>query len=286
MMAEIMDGRALAKRVNADTAQRVAKLATEGIVPGIAVLLVGDDPASLIYTRNKERKARKLGMKSVLKHYPAEIDQQSLLAEIAALNADDSIDGIMIQKPLPAQLNEDELINAIDPAKDVDGFHPINVGKLYANEAGHYPVSCTPRGIMTFLEHYQVPLDGANAVVVGRSILVGKPIAALLNNANATTTITNSHTKDLSAYTRQADILVVAAGVQHLIHRPDVKPGAVVIDVGIHRTNDGHLTGDVDFDNVAPVASKITPVPGGVGPMTIASLMAQTVDLARWRRRG
>lgn len=285
-MAEIMDGRALAKIVNADTKQRISKLADQQIVPGIAVILVGDDQASLIYTRNKDKKAQKLGMKSVLKHYPIDIDQQTLLAEIAQLNIDDTIDAIMIQKPLPDQLNEDELINAIDPAKDVDGFHPLNVGKLYDDENGHYPVSCTPRGIMTLLHHYNVPLDGANAVIVGRSILVGKPIAALLNNANATTTITSSHTKDLAAYTRQADILIVATGIEHMIHGADVKPGAVVIDVGMHRMANGKLTGDVDFDDVEPVAGQITPVPGGVGPMTIASLMAQTVDLAGWRRNG
>lgn len=285
-MAQLLDGRSLAKVVNAETKQRVAALTDRHITPGIAVIMVGDDPASMIYTRNKEKKARQLGIKSVLKHYPIEIDQASLMNEIAALNNDDSIDAIMIQKPLPKQLNETELIDAIDPVKDADGFHPLNVGKLFDNQTGPYPVSCTPRGIMRILRHYQIPLSGARAVVIGRSILVGKPIAALLTNADATVTLTNRHTKDLKKLTREADILIVAAGITHLIDQADVKPGATVIDVGMHRLDNGKLTGDVDFDDVEPVAGHITPVPGGVGPMTIASLMAQTVDLAEWRRNG
>ena len=285
-MAQLLDGRSLAKVVNAETKQRVAALTDRHIIPGIAVIMVGDDPASMIYTRNKDRKARQLGIKSVLKHYPIDIDQASLINEIKALNNDDSIDGIMIQKPLPKQLNETELIDTIDPAKDADGFHPLNIGKLYDNQAGHYPVSCTPRGIMRILRHYQVPLSGARAVVIGRSILVGKPIAALLTNADTTVTLTHRHTKDLNKITREADILIVAAGIPHLIHQADVKPGATVIDVGMHRLDNGKLTGDVDFADVEPVAGHITPVPGGVGPMTIASLMAQTVDLAEWRRNG
>lgn len=285
-MAQLLDGRSLAKVVNAETKQRVAALNDRHITPGIAVIMVGDDPASMIYTRNKEKKARQLGIKSVLKHYPIDIDQASLIDEITALNNDDSIDGIMIQKPLPKQLDETALIDAIDPAKDADGFHPLNVGRLFDNQDGHYPVSCTPRGIMRILRHYQVPLSGARAVVIGRSILVGKPIAALLTNADATVTLTNRHTKDLKELTREADILIVAAGITHLIHQADVKPGATVIDVGMHRLENGKLTGDVDFDDVEPVAGQITPVPGGVGPMTIASLMAQTVDLAEWRRNG
>ena len=285
-MAQLLDGRSLAKVVNAETKQRVAALTDRHITPGIAVIMVGDDPASMIYTRNKEKKARQLGIKSVLKHYPIEIDQASLMNEIAALNNDDSIDAIMIQKPLPKQLNETELIDAIDPAKDADGFHPLNVGKLFDNQTGPYPVSCTPRGIMRILRHYQIPLSGARAVVIGRSILVGKPIAALLTNADATVTLTNRHTKDLKKLTREADILVVAAGITHLIDQADVKPGAAGIDVGMDRLGYGKLTGDVDFDDVEPVAGHITPVPGGVGPMTIASLMAQTVDLAEWRRNG
>lgn len=285
-MAQLLDGRSLAKVVNAETKQRVAALTDRHITPGIAVIMVGDDPASMIYTRNKEKKARQLGIKSVLKHYPIEIDQASLMNEIAALNNDNSIDAIMIQKPLPKQLNETELIDAIDPAKDADGFHPLNVGKLFDNQTGTYPVSCTPRGIMRILRHYKIPLSGARAVVIGRSILVGKPIAALLTNADATVTLTNRHTKDLKKLTREADILVVAAGITHLIDKADVKPGATVIDVGMHRLDNGKLTGDVDFDDVELVAGHITPVPGGVGPMTIASLMAQTVDLAEWRRNG
>lgn len=285
-MAQLLDGRSLAKLVNAETKQRVLALADRHIVPGIAVIMVGDDPASRIYTRNKERKAHQLGIKSVLKHYPNDIDQQSLLREIELLNADESIDGIMIQKPLPPQLNETELINAIQPAKDADGFHPLNLGKLFDGQPGHYPVSCTPRGIMRLIHHYQVPLSGARAVIIGRSILVGKPLDALLLNADATVTIANHSTENLQQLTSEADLLIVAAGKTHLIHQADVKPGATVIDVGMHRLVNGHLTGDVDYDSVEPVAGMITPVPGGVGPMTIASLMSQTVDLAEWRRNG
>ncbi|MGN1279579.1 MAG: bifunctional 5,10-methylenetetrahydrofolate dehydrogenase/5,10-methenyltetrahydrofolate cyclohydrolase, partial [Limosilactobacillus sp.] len=196
---------------------------------------------------------------------------------------DDTIDAILVQEPLPKQLDGRAITNAILPAKDVDGLHPVNLGKLYANQPGNYPVACTPRGIMTMLDHHHVELAGKNATIVGRSILVGKPMAALLNNANATTTLASRHTQDLAAATRQADILVVAAGCPHLIKAADVKPGAVVIDVGINRLPSGKLAGDVDFEHVQDVASLITPVPGGVGPMTIASLMQQTVDLAEWR---
>lgn len=285
-MAEIIDGRQLAKEVNQETKQRVDKLLEQGIQPGIVVILVGDDPASEIYTRNKHRKATKLGFKSILKKFPADVDQATVMAAVEQYNADDSIDGILVQEPLPDQLDGLAITNAIRPDKDVDGLHPLNLGKLYANQPGHYPVACTPRGVMTMFDRYNVELEGKNAVIVGRSILVGKPMAALLNNANATTFLTSIHTVDLPSITRQADILIVAAGSPHLIKEEDVKEGAVVIDVGINRLASGKLTGDVDFENVSKVAKLITPVPGGVGPMTIASLMQQTVDMAEWRHNG
>lgn len=285
-MATVIDGRQLATELNQATVKRTAKLATRGITPGIVVILVGDDPASLIYTRNKHRRAEKMGIRSVLEKFPADVDQATVMAAIDRYNQDDTIDAILVQEPLPAHLDGLAITNAIRPDKDIDGLHPINLGKLYANQPGHYPVACTPRGVMTILRHYNVELAGKNATLVGRSILVGKPLAAMLDNANATTTVVNRYTPNLSKVTRQADILVVAAGSPHLITREDVKPGAVVIDVGINRLPSGKLTGDVDFNDVRDIASLITPVPGGVGPMTIASLMAQTVDLAEWRQHG
>lgn len=285
-MATVIDGRQLATELNQATVKRTAKLATRGITPGIVVILVGDDPASLIYTRNKHRRAEKMGIRSVLEKFPADVDQATVMAAIDRYNQDDTIDAILVQEPLPAHLDGLAITNAIRPDKDIDGLHPINLGKLYANQPGHYPVACTPRGVMTILRHYNVELAGKNATLVGRSILVGKPLAAMLDNANATTTVVNRYTPNLSKVTRQADILVVAAGSPHLITREDVKPGAVVIDVGINRLPSGKLTGDVDFNDVHDIASLITPVPGGVGPMTIASLMAQTVDLAEWRQHG
>lgn len=285
-MATVIDGRQLATELNQATAKRTAKLATRGITPGIVVILVGDDPASLIYTRNKHRRAEKMGIRSVLEKFPADVDQATVMAAIDRYNQDDTIDAILVQEPLPAHLDGLAITNAIRPDKDIDGLHPINLGKLYANQPGHYPVACTPRGVMTILRHYNVKLAGKNATLVGRSILVGKPLAAMLDNANATTTVVNRYTPNLSKVTRQADILVVAAGSPHLITREDVKPGAVVIDVGINRLPSGKLAGDVDFNDVHDIASLITPVPGGVGPMTIASLMAQTVDLAEWRQHG
>ena len=285
-MATVIDGRKLAKELNQQTKERVAKLASRGIQPGIVVILVGEDPASVIYTRNKQRKAEKLGIKSILKKFPADVDQVTVMAAVDQYNHDDTIDAILVQEPLPDQLDGQAITNAIRPDKDIDGLHPTNLGKLYANQPGNYPVACTPRGVMTMLHHHHVELAGKNSTIVGRSILVGKPMAALLNNANATTTLASRHTRDLAAATRQADILVVAAGSPHLIKAEDVKPGAVVIDVGINRLSSGKLTGDVDFEHVQDVASLITPVPGGVGPMTIASLMQQTVDLAEWRHNG
>lgn len=286
-MTTIIDGKALAKKINAQTQKLVAQLKEkQNITPGIAVVIAGDDAASLIYTRNKHNKAIKLGINSVLKKFPADISQDELLAEIEKLNHDDTIDAILVQQPLPPQLDSEVITNAILPTKDVDGLNPLNLGKLFANQHGNYPVACTPRGIMRMLSEYNIDLQGKNAVIVGRSILVGKPLLALLNNANATVTMAGRNTGDLSALTKTADILIIATGVPNLIKALDVKPGAVVIDVGINRLSNGKLTGDVDFEAVKIKAQAITPVPGGVGPMTIATLMEQTVDLAQWRHHG
>lgn len=286
-MTTIIDGKALAKKINAQTKELVAQLKEkQNIIPGIAVVIAGDDAASLIYTRNKHNKAIKLGINSVLKKFPADVSQDELLAEIEKLNNDDTIDAILVQQPLPPQLDPEVITNAILPAKDVDGLNPLNLGKLFANQHGNYPVACTPRGIMRMLAEYNIDLQGKNAVIVGRSILVGKPLLALLNNANATVTMAGRSTSDLSALTKTADILIVATGVPNLIKATDVKSGAVVIDVGINRLSDGKLMGDVDFAAVRAKAQAITPVPGGVGPMTIATLMEQTVDLAQWRHHG
>lgn len=285
-MAILIDGKKLAKQVNQQTTARAAGLIEKGVKPGIAVVLVGDDPASQIYTRNKHRLAVRMGLKSDLYRFPTDVKQSTVLGTIKELNNDDSIDAIIVQEPLPDHLDAVAITNAISPAKDVDGLHPANLGKLFSNQPGHYPVACTPRGIVRIFSYYQVPLTGANVVIVGRSILVGKPLLALLANANATVTIAGRHTTNLRELTNQADILIVATGIAHFIGKDDVKPGAVVIDVGMDRLPSGKLTGDVDFAAVEPVAKMITPVPGGVGPMTIASLMEQTVDLAEWRRNG
>jgi len=278
----IIDGKQVAKQVNQATQNEVAVLAAQGVQPGIAVIIVGADPASQIYVRNKNRKATKLGMHSVVRELPATTTQAELLSIIAEYNADNQIHGILVQSPLPKQINEPLITLAIDPQKDVDGFHPTNMGKLITNFPGNYPVANTPRGIMTLLRAYDVDPAGKTAVVIGRSTIVGKPMAALLTNANATVTIAHSRTKDLKALARTADILVVATGIAHLITGADIKPGATVIDVGMDRDENGKLVGDVDFDSAQGVAGLITPVPGGVGPMTIATLMQTTVELAKW----
>lgn len=281
-MATIIDGKNLAQKINAQTQDQVAALVDQNIQPGIAVILVGDDPASKMYTRNKQRKAEKLGMKSILESFPRDTAQQVILNAIKRLNHDDSIHAILVQAPLPPQIDATTITSAITPAKDVDGFHPQNLGRLFANQSGNYPVACTPKGIMTMLAAYDIQPAGQHAVIVGRSILVGKPMAALLMNANATVSVAGKHTTDLASLTKQADILISATGVGHLIKPEFVKAGATVIDVGINHDQNGKLIGDVDFDAVAKIAGAITPVPGGVGPMTIATLMQQTVELAKW----
>ncbi|KRO04334.1 5,10-methylene-tetrahydrofolate dehydrogenase [Levilactobacillus paucivorans] len=281
-MTTIIDGKQLAKDLNAQTQQRVAKLAERGITPGLAVIIVGDDPASALYVRNKHRKAVKLGIKSVVRELPATVSQADLMGVVTEYNQDPTINGILVQSPLPRGLDEQAVVAAIDPKKDVDGFHPVNVGRLFNNLPGNYPVSCTPRGIMTMLASLHIHLRGKHAVVVGRSRIVGRPMAAMLLNADMTVTTAHVYTKHLSDVTREADVLVVATGVAHLIKANDVKPGAIVIDVGMDRDDQGKLTGDVDFDGVFDRVGAITPVPGGVGPMTIATLMQQTVDICEW----
>lgn len=280
----IINGKEIAHQLNTISQQRVATLRQCGIQPTLAVILIGDDPASRIYTRNKHRLATRIGMRSIIYHFKQDVSQDLVLTKIRQLNQNDEVDAILVQEPLPPHLDGQQLINEIDPRKDVDGLHPLNLGKLYAHQAGHYPVACTPGGIMRLLDQYQVPLAGANVVVVGRSILVGKPLFALLNNRNATVTLVGRHTRDFATVTRRADILIVAAGVRGLVKAKNIKQGAVVIDVGIHRLATGKLAGDVDFPAVADKASLITPVPGGVGPMTIASLLAQSINLACWRQ--
>ena len=284
LMTNIIDGRKIAKELNAKTKKRVEKLNAQGITPGIVVILIGDNPASIIYTRNKHRTAEKLGMKSILRKFPKDVSQTEVLQAIHHYNDDPTIHAILIQLPLPKHLNQTELIEAIAPEKDVDGFNSRNVGKLYNNEDGHYPVSCTSRGIMTLLHSYLDKIEGKNVTIVGRSILVSRPLQSLLINENATVTMVSLHTDNIDYYTKHADILVVAAGKPNLIKKDQVKLGATVIDVGINRMANHHLVGDVDCDDVKEVAENITPVPGGVGPMTIATLMQQTVDLCEWNR--
>ncbi|HEX7465715.1 MAG TPA: bifunctional methylenetetrahydrofolate dehydrogenase/methenyltetrahydrofolate cyclohydrolase FolD [Usitatibacter sp.] len=278
MTARIIDGKAIAAEYRAEYAIRVERLKDHGIVPGLAVVIVGDDPASKIYVRNKALASGAIGMHSEVHAFAAEVTQAQLIAFVHRLNANDAIHGILVQLPLPKHIDSRAVIEAIAPDKDVDGFHYFNVGSLVAGEPGFYP--CTPWGVMKMLEHEDIAIEGRHAVVVGRSSIVGKPMALLLLNAGATVTICHSKTRDLGAMTRQADILVAAVGRAGLVTGDMVKPGAVVIDVGINRLPDGKLTGDVDFPGASQVAWRITPVPGGVGPMTIAMLLGNTVKSA------
>lgn len=278
MTARVIDGVKLSATIREDVAQRTAKLATSGIQPGLAVILVGSDPASQVYVRNKVAACEKAGFHSVLEQYGAELTQEALLARVRALNEDPSIHGILVQLPLPAHIDSHLVIETIAAQKDVDGFHISNAGLLMTGKPLFIP--CTPYGVMKMLESEQVQLRGAVAVVIGASNIVGKPMAMLLQSAGATVTICNSKTKDLSWHTRHADILVVATGKPKMIDASMVKPGAIVIDVGINRGADGKLCGDVDFESVKQVAGAITPVPGGVGPMTIAMLLVNTIEAA------
>lgn len=282
MSAQILDGKALAAEIRSEVKTQVAALAEKGVSTALAVILVGDDSASQVYVRNKIKACADTGIRSLEFRMPAETTQQQLLAKIAELNADESVDGILVQLPLPKQINADAVISAIAPAKDVDGFHVANAGALVTGKQGFVP--CTPFGVMRLIEKSGVNPRSKSAVIVGRSNIVGKPMALLLLAADATVTVAHSRTPDLSAVTRNADILVAAVGRAKLIKADMVKPGAVVIDVGMNRDETGKLCGDVDFAEVKEIAGSITPVPGGVGPMTIAMLMQNTVLAAQMRR--
>ena len=278
--AQILDGKALAQKIQDQLKLEIAALSPRiGRPPGLAVLMVGDNPASAVYVRNKEKACTKIGMASFGRHFPETISQAEMAEVIKALNTDERVDGILIQLPLPPHLDAVALLHAINPDKDVDGLHPTNLGRLVREENGLR--SCTPAGVMALLKAYNLPILGKHAVVVGRSILVGKPQALMLLNENATVTVAHSRTVDLGAITRSADILVTAVGRPEMITESMVKPNAVVIDVGINRVVDAQgnarLVGDVEFNGVSQVASYITPVPGGVGPMTVAILLQNTV---------
>ncbi|MEO0047839.1 MAG: hypothetical protein RLZZ410_798 [Pseudomonadota bacterium] len=278
MSAQIIDGNALAKKIRIEIATRTASLVAKNIQPGLAVLLVGEDPASQVYVRNKVKACEDVGMHSILERHPADLSEEKLLQRIAELNQDKTIHGILVQLPLPKHIDSHRVIESIAPEKDVDGFHVANAGALMIGAPLFRP--CTPYGCMKMLESIDYPIRGARAVVIGASNIVGKPMAMLLLQAGATVTICNSKTRDLTAHTKEADILVVATGKPKMITGEMVKPGAVVIDVGINRLPDGKLCGDVDFESVQAVASAITPVPGGVGPMTITMLLLNTLEAA------
>ena len=276
-MSSIIDGKAVSLAVKEELKARISELAGEGKrIPCLAVIIVGDNPASRSYVRGKIKAAEFVGMDSRLIELPENVQEEALLGKIAALNADPLVDGILVQLPLPAHICEDRVIDAISVEKDVDGFHPQNVAALWLGRPCIVP--CTPKGIIHLIRSTGVEVSGRKAVVVGRSNIVGKPVAKLLLDLNATVTISHSRTRDLAALTREADILVAAVGRPRMITGDMVKPGAVVIDVGINRTEDGHLVGDVDFESASAVAGWITPVPGGVGPMTIAMLMQNTLE--------
>lgn len=278
MTAKLIDGLALSKQLRSDVAQRAAALKARGITPGLAVVLVGDNPASQVYVRNKVKACEDSGLHSVLEKYEASMTEAQLLARIEALNNDPSIHGILVQLPLPAHIDAHKVIESISPAKDVDGFHVASAGALMVGQPGFWP--CTPYGCMKMLESIGYELKGKHAVVIGRSNIVGKPMALMLLQQNATVTICHSGTQDLKAMTLQADVVVAAVGKQKVLTADMVKPGAVVIDVGMNRNDEGKLCGDVDFESVKQVAGWITPVPGGVGPMTITMLLVNTLKAA------
>ena len=278
--AKILDGKTLAEKIQKElTAQIIDAQAKIGRPPGLAVLMVGDNPASAAYVRNKEKSCAKVGIASFGKHFPQETTQTELEDVIAALNQDEQVDGILVQLPLPEHLDAVKLLHQIEPDKDADGLHPVNLGRLVRGEKGLR--SCTPAGVMRLLAEYEISLRGKQAVVVGRSILVGKPMALMLLEADATVTIAHSRSQDLKSITQNADILIAAAGLPGLITADMVKPGAVVVDVGINRVSDAHgksrLVGDINFASIAGVAEYIAPVPGGIGPMTVALLLQNTV---------
>jgi len=279
MPAQILDGKALAASMRIDLKQRVDALVRRGVRPGLAVILAGDDPASKVYVRNKTRACEEVGVRSQQIDYPAAVTQEELMGRISKLNADPAVHGILVQLPLPRHIDAARALAAVAPGKDVDGFHESNLGALLAGKPRVVP--CTPAGVMRLLEHAGVPLAGRHAVVIGRSNIVGKPVALLLLQKDATVTICHSKSKNLEMETRQADVLIAAVGKAKLVTASMVKPGACVIDVGMNRLPDGKLAGDVDFDAVKEVAGAITPVPGGVGPMTIAMLLENCVQSCR-----
>jgi methylenetetrahydrofolate dehydrogenase (NADP+)/methenyltetrahydrofolate cyclohydrolase len=278
MSAKLINGNALSKILRADVAQRAAALTARGAQPGLAVLLVGENPASQVYVRNKIKACEDNGLYSLHEQHPADLSEAALLQRIAELNADPRIHGILVQLPLPPHIDSHKVIAAIAPEKDVDGFHVANAGALMTGQPRFQP--CTPYGIMKMFESEHITLKGADAVVIGRSNIVGKPMALMLINAGATVTVCSSQTRDLAAHTRTADIVVVATGRRNILTAEMVKPGATVIDVGMNRDDAGKLCGDVDFDPVSEVAGFITPVPGGVGPMTITMLLVNTIESA------
>lgn len=280
-MAHIIDGKEISRQIKAELKETLDKWAAQQITATLAVVQVGHDPASDVYVRNKKRTCTELGIRSLSYELPESVSQKELLCLVEELNGREDVDGILVQLPLPSHIDEKAVLNAVSPEKDVDGFHPYNVGALSCGEDCFVPA--TPAGILELLKRSGIELDGKECVVVGRSNIVGKPVAQLLLAQNTTVTVTHSHTRDLAEVTRRADVLVVAAGKRHLIGAEHVKPGAVVIDAGMHRDENNKLSGDVDFESVSGIASAITPVPGGVGPMTIAMLMYNCVKSRRRR---
>ncbi len=275
-MCRMIDGKKISEEIKKELRERVSEMKEQGQERCLAVIQVGDDPASAVYVRNKKKACEYIGIRSLSYELPGETTEEELLDTIKELNNRKDVNGILVQLPLPGHIDEDRVLLAIDPEKDVDGFHPVNVGNLSIGRPGY--VSCTPAGVIQLLKRSGVEIEGKECVVLGRSNIVGKPMAMLLTRENGTVTVCHSRTRNLQEITRRADILVVAIGKPKFVTRDFVKDGAVVIDVGIHRNEEGKLCGDVDFDSVAPVASAITPVPGGVGPMTIAMLMANCVE--------
>lgn len=278
---QILDGKALSDQIKIELKKESEKLNEQGITPGLAVILVGDDAASQTYVKMKEKACDIAGIYSIIHKMPSTISQEKILETIHMINNNPNIDGVLVQLPLPKHIDTTKIIEAIDPKKDVDGFHPFNVGRLVAGLEGFVP--CTPLGVMRLLEHYRIDPKGLDACVVGASNIVGKPMMNLLLNAGATVDICHIFTKDLKAHTQKADLLIVGVGKRDLITADMVKEGAIVIDIGINKTQDGRIVGDVDFHNVSPKCSYITPVPGGVGPMTIAMLLENTIKAAHHR---
>ncbi|EDO0695151.1 bifunctional methylenetetrahydrofolate dehydrogenase/methenyltetrahydrofolate cyclohydrolase FolD [Listeria monocytogenes] len=278
-MGEIIDGKKLSKEIQEKVTREVAELVKEGKKPGLAVVLVGDNQASRTYVRNKQKRTEEAGMKSVLIELPENVTEEKLLSVVEELNEDKTIHGILVQLPLPEHISEEKVIDTISYDKDVDGFHPVNVGNLFIGKDSFVP--CTPAGIIELIKSTGTQIEGKRAVVIGRSNIVGKPVAQLLLNENATVTIAHSRTKDLPQVAKEADILVVATGLAKFVKKDYIKPGAIVIDVGMDRDENNKLCGDVDFDDVVEEAGFITPVPGGVGPMTITMLLANTLKAAK-----